>query len=157
MKKLIWGIATAAAIILVIFAMRGFPPVEHGTEGTVGAAKKYQGTGLVASRRFIDASPDTVEKTLRALIRANRFIQDKNNQPAIIRSLRKWLRLAPTDSGEDLYNRIRLLYDRSIVPTKEGIQSALQLLAKSDPKFAKLKADDLIDDRIARKLEKEGM
>ena len=118
---------------------------------------KYQGTGLVASRRFIDSSPDAVEKTLRALIRANRFIQDKNNQPAVIRSLRKWLRLAPTDNGEDLYNRIRLLYDRSIVPTKEGVQSALQLLAKSDAKFAKLKADDLVDDRIARKLEKEGL
>ena len=117
---------------------------------------KYQGTGLVANRRFIDSSPDAVEKTLRALIRANRFIQDKNNQSAVVRSLKKWLRLAPTDSGEDLYSRIRLLYDRSIVPTKEGIQSALQLLAKSDPKFAKLKAEDLVDDRIARKLEKEG-
>src|SRR5262245_34670694 len=117
---------------------------------------KYQGTGLVASRRFLESSPDVVEKTLRALIRANRFIQDKNNQLAVIRSLRKWLRLAPADSGEDLYNRIRLLYDRSVIPTKEGIQSALYLLAKADPKFAKLKADDVVDDRIARKLEREG-
>src|SRR5215472_14127361 len=117
---------------------------------------KYQGTGLVARRGFIDSSPDAVEKTLRALIRANRFIQDKGNHSAIIRSLRKWLRLAPADSGEDLYNRIRLLYDRSVIPTKEGIQSALHLLAKADPKFAKLKADDVVDDRIARKLEREG-
>jgi ABC-type nitrate/sulfonate/bicarbonate transport system substrate-binding protein len=117
---------------------------------------KYQGTGLVAPRSFIDRSPDAVEKTLRALIRANRFIQDKSNQLAVIRSLRKWLRLAPTDSGEDLYNRISVLYDRSIIPTKEGIQSALQLLAKTDAKFAKLKVEDLVDDRIARKLEKEG-
>jgi NitT/TauT family transport system substrate-binding protein len=117
---------------------------------------KYQGTGLVARRSFIDSSPDAVEKTLRALIRTNRFIQDKSNQLAVIRSLRKWLRLAPADSGEDLYNRIRLLYDRSIIPTKEGIQGALQLLTKADPKFAKLKVDDLIDDRIARRLEKEG-
>jgi hypothetical protein len=70
--------------------------------------------------------------------------------------LKKWLRLAPTDSGEDLYDRIRLLYDRSIIPTREGIQSALQLLSKSDTKFAKLKAEDLVDDRIARKLERDG-
>ena len=114
---------------------------------------KYQGTGLVARKSFIESSPDVVEKTLRALIKANRFIQDKNNQPAVIRSLKKWLRLAPSDSGEDLYDRIRLLYDRSIIPTREGIQSALQLLAKTDPKFAKLKAEDLVDDRFARKLE----
>jgi NitT/TauT family transport system substrate-binding protein len=116
---------------------------------------RYQGTGLVARRSFIESAPDAVEKTLRALIRANRFIQDKNNQPAVVRSLKKWLRLAPTDSGEDLYERIRQLYDRSIIPTREGIQSALQLLSKTDPKFAKLKADDLVDDRIARKLENE--
>lgn len=114
---------------------------------------KYQGTGLVARKSFIESSPDVVEKTLKALIRANRFIQDKNNQPAVIRSIKKWLRLAPTDSGEDLYDRIRLLYDRSIIPTREGVQSALQLLAKTDAKFAKLKAEDLIDDRFARKLE----
>ena len=114
---------------------------------------KYQGTGLVARKSFIEASPDVVEKTLRALIRTNRFIQDKTNQPAVVRSIKKWLRLAPTDSGEDLYDRIRLLYDRSIIPTREGVQSALQLLAKTDPKFGRLKAEDLIDDRFARKLE----
>jgi len=114
---------------------------------------KYQGTGLVARKSFIESSPEVVEKTLKSLIRANRFIQDKSNQPAVIRSIKKWLRLAPTDSGEDLYDRIRLLYDRSIIPTREGVQSALQLLAKTDAKFTKLKAEDLIDDRFARKLE----
>ena len=61
---------------------------------------RYQGTGLVARRSFIDSSPDAVEKTLRALIRTNRFIQDKSNQAAIIRSLRKWLRLATRWSGK---------------------------------------------------------
>ncbi|HEX2229666.1 MAG TPA: ABC transporter substrate-binding protein [Candidatus Binatia bacterium] len=116
----------------------------------------YQGTGIVARRSFIERAPDAVEKTLRSLIRANRFIQDKKNQPMVIRSLRKWLRLAPTDSAEDLYDRIRMLYDRSIIPTREGIQSALRLLSKADAKFAKLKAEDLVDDRIARKLERDG-
>jgi len=50
---------------------------------------------------------------------------------------------------------MRILYDRRIIPSREGIQNALRVLSKADPKFAKLKADDLIDDRIARKLERE--
>ena len=37
--------------------------------------------------------------------------------------------------------------------TREGIQNSLRVLSKVDPKFAKLKAEDLIDDRIARKLD----
>ena len=116
----------------------------------------YQGTGMVSRRSFIDNSPDTVEKTLKALIRANRLIQDKSNQPAVIRSLRKWLRIPPTQDVEDIYERMSLLYDRTIAPTRAGIQNALRVLSKADVKFAKLKADDLVDDRIARRLEKEG-
>jgi ABC-type nitrate/sulfonate/bicarbonate transport system substrate-binding protein len=116
----------------------------------------YQGTGMVARRSFIDSSPHTVEKTLKALIRANRFIQDKSNQPAVILSLRKWLRIPPTQDIEDIYERMSLLYDRTIAPTRTGIQNALRVLSKADIKFAKLKSDDLVDDRIARRLEKEG-
>jgi NitT/TauT family transport system substrate-binding protein len=116
----------------------------------------YQGTGVVARKGFVEASPDVVEKTLKALVRANRFIQEKSNQPAVTRSLTKWLRLSNSELGGELYDRMRLLYDRSIIPTKDGIQNALRLLAKTDPKFGKLRVDDLVDDRIARKLEKEG-
>jgi len=41
-KKAMWGIAAAAAAVLVVFVVRGFPTVDRGTEGTIGAAKKYQ-------------------------------------------------------------------------------------------------------------------
>ena len=116
----------------------------------------YQGTGIVARKGFIASSPDVVEKTLKALIRSNRFIQDKNNQAAVMRSLRKWLRLPQTEGDEELYERMRLLYDRSIIPTKDGIQNALRILNKIDPKFGKRKAEDVVDDGIARRLEREG-
>jgi len=43
--------------------------------------------------------------------------------------------------------------DRRISPTREGIQNSLRVLSKVDPQFSRLKAEDLIDDRIARKLD----
>jgi ABC-type nitrate/sulfonate/bicarbonate transport system substrate-binding protein len=113
----------------------------------------YQGTGLVARRGFIAASPDTIEKLLRALVKSNLFLQDKANQPAVVRSLRKWLRLPASENTDDLYERMKSLYDRRISPTREGVQNALRVLSKADPKYGKLKVDDLVDDRIARKLE----
>jgi ABC-type nitrate/sulfonate/bicarbonate transport system substrate-binding protein len=116
----------------------------------------YQGTGLVARKSFVNKSPDVLEKTLKAVVRSNRFIQDKNNQPAVIRSLQKWLRLPPSENVEEFYERMRLLYDHTIIPTKDGIQSAIRLLAKTDAKFSKLKAEDLVDDQMARKVEREG-
>ncbi|MSP38162.1 MAG: ABC transporter substrate-binding protein [Deltaproteobacteria bacterium] len=113
----------------------------------------YQGTGLVARRAFVASSPDIVEKTLRSFVKANSFVREKSNQAAVVRSIRKWLRLSPNDNADDLYERMRLLYDRRIAPTREGMQNALRVLGKVDPKYTKLKVEDLVDDRIARKLE----
>src|SRR4051794_25620402 len=40
-RKVVWALAAAAAIILAVFVVRGFPPAGTGTEGTIGAAKRY--------------------------------------------------------------------------------------------------------------------
>ena len=47
-KKIMVGLAAVAAIVLAIFLVRGFPAVDRGTEGTIGAAKKYQAEQLKA-------------------------------------------------------------------------------------------------------------
>jgi hypothetical protein len=39
-KKIMWGLAAAAAVVLGVFAVKGFPPVDD-TQGTIGAAKRY--------------------------------------------------------------------------------------------------------------------
>ena len=41
-KKVLLGIAAVAVVAIGYFAVTGFPPVGPGTEGTVGAAKRYQ-------------------------------------------------------------------------------------------------------------------
>jgi ABC-type nitrate/sulfonate/bicarbonate transport system substrate-binding protein len=113
----------------------------------------YQGTGIVARRGFVANSPDVVEKTLRAFVRANDFVQDRNHQAAVVRSVQKWLRLGPNTNADALYERMRQLYDRRVAPTRDGLQNALRVLSKADPRYGKLKVDELIDDRLIRKIE----
>src|SRR6516225_10780885 len=38
-KKVFWGVAASAALLLIAFAITGYPPVGKGVEGTIGAAK----------------------------------------------------------------------------------------------------------------------
>jgi hypothetical protein len=45
-RKIIWGVAAAAAILFAVFSIKGFPPTGAGTEGTIGAAKRYQAPQL---------------------------------------------------------------------------------------------------------------
>ena len=40
-KKLMWGLAAAAVIALAVLNYAGIIPPKEGTEGTVGAAKRY--------------------------------------------------------------------------------------------------------------------
>lgn len=112
----------------------------------------YQSTGILARRSLLDKSPDLVEKTLRALARAITFIQDSDNKPVVTRSLAKWLRLARPDDAEAGYETIRSVYDRRLAPTREGLRNALRILTRFDAKFGRLKAEDLVDERITRKL-----
>jgi len=37
------------------------------------------------------------------------------------------------------------------------VRNTVRILSRIDPKFSKLKAEELIDERIVRKLEKDGV
>ena len=115
----------------------------------------YQSTGILARRSLIDKSPDFVEKSLRSLSKGVAFIQEPANKPAVLRSLAKWLRLQRPEDAEAGYETIRSGYDRRLGATKEGLRNALRILTKVDAKFARLKVEDLVDDRITRKLERD--
>jgi ABC-type nitrate/sulfonate/bicarbonate transport system substrate-binding protein len=115
----------------------------------------YQSTGILVRRSLIDKSPDFVEKSLRSLAKAIAFIQEPENKPAVLRSLAKWLRLARLEDAEGGYETIRSGYNRRLGATKEGLRNALRILSKVDAKFSRLKLEDVVDDRITKKLEKE--
>ena len=70
-RKAMWGLAAAAAILLAIFVVRGFPPAGEGTESTIGAAQRYQAPqiadsdvvlGDAAVQEFIQS--DTFERAI---------------------------------------------------------------------------------------------
>ena len=47
--KVLWGLAAAAGIVLAVLAYTGFPPESGGSEGAIGAAKRYQAGQMATS------------------------------------------------------------------------------------------------------------
>jgi hypothetical protein len=45
-RRAMWVLAAAAAVVLGIFIVKGFPVVDRGTEATIGAAQRYQAEQL---------------------------------------------------------------------------------------------------------------
>jgi len=117
----------------------------------------YQGLGIMARRSFVDRSPEIAEKALRAMVEATAFIQNPANKVAVMRSLTKWLRLQKVEDAEGGYEMMKELYDRRIYPNVDGLRNVISLLGKTNEKIRRLKAEDTVDDRTVRKLEKEGL
>jgi len=116
----------------------------------------FQDSALFTRKSFLNQHPETVENVLRAMIDAIAFIQEPGNKNAVLKSLVGWLRLAKTEDAVEGYEFMRRMYNKRIYPTTEGVRNAIRVLGTTNEKFRGLKAEDLIDDRIVRKLEKEG-
>jgi ABC-type nitrate/sulfonate/bicarbonate transport system substrate-binding protein len=117
----------------------------------------YQGVGVVARKSFLDQSPDIAERTLKAIAKAVAYLQDPANKQSAVGLLMKWLRLPRVEDAVAGYEAMRVTYSRRIFPTIDGVRNTVRILSRVDPKFGKLKAEDLIDDRIVRKLERDGI
>ena len=116
----------------------------------------FQDTGLYTRKSFVAQHPEVVENVLRALLDGITFIQSPDNKSAVLKSLVQWLRLSKTEDAVEGYEFMRKMSTKRIYPTVDGIRNSLRVLATTNEKFRALKAEDLVDDRIVRKLEKEG-
>src|SRR5262247_4873186 len=117
----------------------------------------FQDSGLFTRKSFLAQHPETVENVLRALLEAVAFIQAPENKTAALKSVAQWLRLPRPDDAVAGYDFLRTMYTRRIYPSPEGIHNAIRVLTLTNERFGRLKAEDLVDDRVVRKLEKEGL
>ena len=79
-KKVLWIVAAAAAVALIAMRLTGFPPVDKGTEATIGAAQRYQ------APQISSADVKTDDAQLQAFLQSDLFRQlaaDKAAQQAL--------------------------------------------------------------------------
>jgi ABC-type nitrate/sulfonate/bicarbonate transport system substrate-binding protein len=117
----------------------------------------YQGLGVMARRNLVERSPDVADKTLRAMVESIAFINKPDNKTTVMRSLARGLRLPKVEDAAAGYEMMKILYDRRIFPNVEGLRNVINLLGRTNEQIRRVKVEDIIDDRVARKLEKEGL
>ena len=135
------------------------PLVSRGFTNLADLAKlpiPFQSTGVLTTKRFMNSSPDVVEAVIRGLVDSLAFIAQPENKPAVLKSLMKGLRLQKVEQAIEGYESLPLLFERRIYPRADGVHNVIRLLGLTNEKIRKLKAEDLVDDRFVRKLEKEG-
>lgn len=109
----------------------------------------------VVPRAFLQQRPDAVEAYLKAEIEGIAFAVAPKNKPAVIKMLMRRLR---TDAAgaEDGYADLLRGVDRRPLPSLEGMRNLQRLLKVRNPKIGDIKIEDVVDERIMRKLNESG-
>jgi len=109
----------------------------------------------VVPRVILQQRADVIENYLKAEIEGLAFSVAPQNKPAVIKMLMKRLRIDAT-GAEDGYADLLRGVDRRPLASMEGMRNLQRLLRPRNPKIGDVKVEDVIDNRIMRKLDESG-
>jgi ABC-type nitrate/sulfonate/bicarbonate transport system substrate-binding protein len=110
---------------------------------------------MIVPHLFLQKHPDIVEGYLKAEIDALAFALGPKNKPVVIKTFMKRLRV-DSAAAEEGYQDLLRGVDRKPFPSLEGMRNVQRLMKLRSPKVGEIKVEDVIDNRIMRKLDESG-
>ena len=115
----------------------------------------YQQNGVYTTRNFINKRPDLLRRFATAYSEGNHYIH--SNSEGTQKIMRKYLQ-GDEKAIREAYTEVVLKATPKIpYPSKPGIQTLIDFLAKTSPEAANAKPDDFIDTRFVKELEDSGL
>jgi NitT/TauT family transport system substrate-binding protein len=109
----------------------------------------------IVPRAFLQQYPDVAEGYLKGEIEGIAFAVAPKNKPAVIKTLMRGLRVDATAAEEGYSDMLRGV-DRKPFASLEGMRNLQRLLRPRNPKIGELRVEDVVDNRIMRKLDESG-
>ena len=109
----------------------------------------------IVPRAFLQQHPDIAEGYLKGEIEGIAFATAPKNKPAVIKTLMRRLRVDAAAAEEGYADMLRGV-DRKPFASLEGMRNLQRLLKPRNPKIGDLRVEDVVDNRIMRKLDESG-
>src|SRR5919197_1677111 len=135
-----------------VMVSKGYTPLLNLNQAKI----PYQNTALAARRDFVTGQSKIGENFTRAVVEGYAYTFNKENKQSVKEIIASNLRLAKIEDAEDFYLEAQEELDRKPYPTVEGTRTVLKYVAEQNPKVASLRAEEMIDARWLKNLEKEG-
>ena len=118
----------------------------------------YLNTVLVVSRRYIKENPQQTEAFLKGTIDGLSFLSNPANDKVVKSVLARRLKLSTPQSIQIMYDATIDIHAKTKVPyaTLAGVQNMIDVLLRMNPRMAKVKAADIVDNSFIERLEKSG-
>ncbi|HEV8344722.1 MAG TPA: ABC transporter substrate-binding protein [Candidatus Binatia bacterium] len=118
----------------------------------------FANTVVVSSRRFVKENPQLIESFLKGTIDGLSFLPNPANEKAMKNVLARRLKLTTPESIQAMYDATVQIHAKTRIPyaPAAGVQNMIDALHRVNPRLAKLKAADIIDNSFIERLEKSG-
>jgi len=116
----------------------------------------FSSQGLVAKSSLLREQRETVESLIKGLLEGIAFCLSPRNKSAVIGTIMKRLKLNDPAAAEEGYLDVINGIERKPLPTLEGLANIQRLMKLRNASIEKLKLEDLVDDRIPRRLDESG-
>jgi ABC-type nitrate/sulfonate/bicarbonate transport system substrate-binding protein len=112
-------------------------------------------SGFAMREATIQKNPQLAENLLKAVIEGAAFSLSPLQKPNTLKILQKYLKVSERDAEEG-YGDLVYATERKPYAAPAGVANAIRLMKRSNPRVEKLRADQLIDDRILKKIDQSG-
>lgn len=110
----------------------------------------------IARASVIQKKPLAIENALKALLEAHVYVLDPAHKATTLKTIQRRLKVSER-SAEEGYKDIVARFERKPpYPSVEGLRNIQRLMKIGNPKLGELNVEELIDDRIVRKLDESG-
>jgi NitT/TauT family transport system substrate-binding protein len=111
---------------------------------------------IVVSPEFLQKRGDVAERILMALVDSLAFTLAPQNKSVVIKTMMKRFQFSDAAVGEEGYQDLQISVERKPFPSIDALRNVRRLMATQNPKVANVKIEELIDNRIIRKLDENG-
>jgi len=117
----------------------------------------WETSSIITTAKNVQTKRDLLERVVRATLQAHAFILNPGNRARVIELMTAQLALKGQEDAANVYDDLLKFYVfKKPYPTRDGFANVISEVAKSLPKAAGLKYEDVVDTSIMEKLDKSG-
>src|SRR5437016_4432314 len=114
-------------------------------------------SSVITTVKNAQTKRDMFEQVVRAILQAHAFILNPANRGRVVELMTTQLALKSQEDAAAVYDDLLKFYVfKKPYPTRDGFANVISEVAKSLPKVAGLKYEDVVDTSIMEKLDKSG-
>jgi NitT/TauT family transport system substrate-binding protein len=112
-------------------------------------------TGIVAREPYIEKNPQIVEGVIKAVIEGMAFSLSPARKQETLKVIQRYLKV-DAQAAEEGYKDMLIGFDRKPYPSSKAVVNIVRLMKTRNPKVGKVRPEDVIDDRILKRLDESG-